>query len=151
MSTGRLTRQPSTSVSKRMRAVRTAGTAPELRVREIANRIGLRYRINVGSLLGKPDLANKTRKWVVFVHGCFWHGHACKKGRHPKINLDFWKGKIEANRRRDRERARQLAARGFSVVTVWQCELDDERRVVGRLSELMPRRKKSVVRRRGDR
>jgi DNA mismatch endonuclease (patch repair protein) len=149
MPIGRLTRQPSASVSKRMKAVRIAGTEPELRVRKIANKAGLHYRINVGSLPGKPDLANKTHKWAVFVHGCFWHGHPCKRGLYPRINLDFWSKKIEGNRRRDRARVRQLVASGFSVLTVWQCELDDERRVLGRLSRLMP--KESIVRRRGDR
>jgi DNA mismatch endonuclease (patch repair protein) len=128
-----------------MSAVRTMGTAPEMTVRRIARKIGLRYRSNVESLLGKPDLANKTHRWAIFVHGCFWHGHACEKGQLPKINLDFWKRKIEANQRRDRTRMRQLRLRGFCVLTVWQCELRSEARVANKLQRLMPNRRRSVL------
>jgi DNA mismatch endonuclease (patch repair protein) len=136
----------SDSVSYRMKAVRVSGTGPELRVRRIASLMGLRYQVNVRSVPGRPDLASKKSKWAVFVHGCFWHGHSCKRGRCPKTNAVFWKDKIRENRMRDRTVARQLRAGGFRVITIWQCELDNEVRVMNRLSTLAPVENKSGVR-----
>jgi DNA mismatch endonuclease (patch repair protein) len=115
--------EPPAHVSKRMRAVRTSGTALELAVRKLIWNMGFRYRTNVTTLPGKPDLANKKQGWAIFVNGCMWHGHACAKSRQPKINTAFWREKIKANRRRDARNRNQLREAGIAVLTIWQCEL----------------------------
>lgn len=89
---------------------------------------GLKYRINVRSLPGSPDLANKSRKFAVFVHGCFWHRHArCRYATVPKTNVQFWLDKFEANVRRDRKARKALEKRGFRVIVVWECDLRTQR------------------------
>lgn len=116
-------RKPKAHISRRMRAVRTSGTNLELAVREMVRSIGVRYRTNVATLPGKPDLANKRQGWAILVNGCMWHGHACAKHRQSKVNKDFWREKILTNRRRDARNRNQLRKAGMSVLTVWQCEL----------------------------
>lgn len=130
-----------------MRAVRRSGTAPELAIRKIVRGLGARYRLNHPSLPGRPDLANRSAGWAIFVHGCFWHGHRnCKKtkggrtGRIPKSNADKWRSKIEANRTRDRLKARELKGLGLRVLTIWECELRHLPQVVRKLSNFLDRR-----------
>lgn len=127
--------EPSPQVTKRMRAVRTSGTSLEIAARELFRRSGARYRLNVKSLPGSPDLANKNRKWAVFVNGCMWHGHNCKLGELPKSNSDFWSDKIKTNRLRDARDIRELRDDGFAVLVIWQCELKKkqllEKRIIG--------------------
>lgn len=85
---------------------------------------GFRYRRNVKSLPGSPDFANVTRKWAIFVNGCFWHNHTnCRRASIPRNNQQFWLGKFEANRARDAQAIRELRRRGFLVRIVWECEL----------------------------
>jgi DNA mismatch endonuclease, patch repair protein len=115
--------KPKPHVSKRMRTVRTSSTNLELAVRELVRDMGIRYRANVGTLPGKPDLANKRQGWAIMVNGCMWHGHACAKDRQPKVNIGFWREKIRTNRRRDARNRNQLRKAGMVVLTVWQCEL----------------------------
>ena len=111
-----------------MRAVRSADTAPERAVRAAACALGYRrrYRLNGAALTGKPDLVFASLGKVVFVHGCFWHGHTCKRGaRQPKDNADYWRAKISRNRARDRAALRALRAAGWSALVVWECETRD--------------------------
>jgi len=111
--------------SARMRRIRRAGTKPELIVRKWLTSQGVRYTVNNADLPGSPDLANRSRKWAIFVHGCFWHGHErCRLATLPKRNREFWRGKIESNRLRDQSKEAQLAAMGFTVLTFWQCEVE---------------------------
>lgn len=125
-----------------MRRVRQAGTPAEDQVAKICRELGISYRRNVKSLPGTPDLANKTRRWAIFVNGCFWHAHTgCKKATVPKRNNEFWTSKFEANRRRDARKIRQLRALGYRVILVWECEAY-EARLSQRLSNL---RKSCVV------
>ena len=112
-----------------MQSVRCERTPIEMTVSSLLNKMGARHGRNVTSLPGSPDIANKSRRWAVFVHGCFWHGHAnCKKtkggprGRIPIANRAFWSEKIAANRRRDARKARSLREQGYRVLTVWECE-----------------------------
>lgn len=127
------------AVSIRMRRIRQAGTAPELRVRELVRTLGHRFRTEVRTLPGSPDLANQRAGWAIFVHGCFWHGHAgCKLYRLPKTNPEFWQQKVDANRARDRRKNAALRALGLRVVVVWQCELKDAERLLRRLAKLLP-------------
>ncbi|WP_404989715.1 very short patch repair endonuclease [Caballeronia sp. LZ062] len=108
-----------------MRAVRTKNTGPELLVRRTLHRLGYRYRLHVKELSGSPDIVFAGRKKLIFVHGCYWHGHFCKKGALPKSGLQYWAPKIGANRLRDEANIRSLTADGWAVLTLWQCELND--------------------------
>lgn len=124
-----------------MKLVRRGGTAPELAVRKILSKLGLRYRLNVRSLPGTPDVANQAARWALFVHGCFWHRHAgCRLASTPKSNQAFWSRKFDANVARDARKERALVAAGFRVVTVWQCELADPSTLERRLAREIPRR-----------
>jgi DNA mismatch endonuclease (patch repair protein) len=135
--------KPDAATSTRMQAIRQKGTEPELRVRRLLTRAGLRYRICPADLPGRPDLANKSKRWAVFVHGCFWHAHPnCRLATVPKMNRAFWIEKLTANRARDATKAQALRKLGYKVVTVWQCELDDPRlpqTLVRRLTSSTPR------------
>ncbi len=107
-----------------MRAVKSKDTKPELRLRKALHALGFRYRLNVKDLPGKPDLVFPRHRAVLFVHGCFWHGHGCKRGRRkPKSNAQYWRDKIAKNRARDRKNKKALEAMGWRVITVWECEI----------------------------
>lgn len=109
-----------------MRAVRGKDTGPELKVRRAAHALGYRFRLHRKDLPGSPDLVFPRLKTVVFVHGCFWHGHDCARGaRTPKTNTDYWRAKIARNVARDARTAAELAALGWKVETLWECELKD--------------------------
>jgi DNA mismatch endonuclease (patch repair protein) len=109
-----------------MRRVKGAGTTPELTVRRLIWSLGGRYRLNRADLPGKPDIVLPGRRLAVFVHGCFWHGHDCARGaRTPKANRGYWTQKIGRNRARDGAARSALAAAGWRVETIWECELKD--------------------------
>lgn len=109
--------------SRIMKSVATRNTGPELSVRRVLHKLGYRYRLHGKNLPGRPDIVFPSRKKVVFVHGCFWHGHNCNKGRLPKSRPEYWAPKIEANQARDARAASALAVAGWQSLTVWQCEL----------------------------
>ena len=127
-----------------MRAVRQRHTAPELAVRAIVRSLNVGYRVCAKHLPGRPDLSNKSRAWCIFVHGCFWHGHSCRRGRLPKTNLDFWEPKIASNRARDAAATKLLRAAGFRVFTVWQCQLSQTAAVQRRLARFLHERSKKA-------
>ncbi|WP_278069708.1 very short patch repair endonuclease [Brevundimonas sp. LF-1] len=107
-----------------MRRVKGRDTGPEIKVRRALRAAGIGYRLGGCGLPGRPDLVMKGRKTVVFVHGCFWHGHDCPRGaRQPKGNADYWIAKIDRNRARDARVADELAAAGWRVLTLWECDL----------------------------
>jgi DNA mismatch endonuclease (patch repair protein) len=140
---------PAPDTSTRMRAVRQRDTAPELQARRILHRLGARFRVCPPDLPGRPDIANKSRKWCVFVHGCFWHGHsACMLARLPRTNNRWWTEKISANKRRDARKEAAMRELGFRVAVVWQCELFDEASVARRLRSLLALTRKRPRRRR---
>ena len=113
-----------------MKRVRQTRTAPEDSVAAILRELAVRYRRNTKSLPGSPDFSNVSSGWAVFVHGCFWHGHeGCERAKLPKHNRAQWSAKLSDNRARDARKCAELASRGLRVRTVWQCELDDARRV----------------------
>jgi DNA mismatch endonuclease (patch repair protein) len=120
-----------------MQSVKTKDTTPEWAVRRLLHRLGYRYRLHVRELPGKPDMVFPGRKKIVFVHGCYWHGHGCKIGRLPKSRLDYWEPKIEANKARDAARQAELEALGWSVLTVWQCETKHLAELEGRLRQFL--------------
>ncbi len=105
-----------------MRKVRQRDTAPELAVRRFLHRAGLRFRLHVAGMPGTPDIVLPKYRTVVFVHGCFWHGHTCAHGAvRAKTNGAYWDAKIAANRARDQRKARALKALGWKVECVWEC------------------------------
>lgn len=114
------------ATSKRMKRVRRSGTDPELVVRSLLRDLGTAYRIRNPDLPGNPDLANRKRRWAIFVHGCFWHGHSnCSRAKLPVRNQSYWSAKIQRNRARDVAAIRALRLRGFAVLVIWECELRD--------------------------
>lgn len=109
---------------RNMAAIRGKDTKPEILVRKFLFSRGFRYRLNHPRLPGHPDLVLRKYRTVIFVNGCFWHGHEnCKYFRLPKTNIDFWKNKIEQNKERDKKEQCQLAAMGWHCITVWECQL----------------------------
>lgn len=111
-------------------------TKPEALVRKFLFSRGFRYRKNDKRYPGKPDIVLPKYKTVVFIHGCFWHGHSCKKGHVPQSNIGFWQTKLLKNRERDLRNEAALAALGFRVLTVWECELSNKRLREERLTRL---------------
>ena len=110
--------------SELMSHIRSTNTKPEVALRRALWRRGFRYRVNVKNLPGSPDIVLPKHRTVVFVHGCFWHGHnGCKEFTVPKTNTEFWVKKVARNQERDQEVWRKLEAKGWSVVIVWECEL----------------------------
>lgn len=132
--------------SEWMRRVRTTGTRAELRVGDVLRGIGASYRRNVRTLPGSPDFANKTRKWAIFVNGCFWHHHTnCRRATVPKTNFEFWSDKFTRNRRRDANAIRSLRAMGFRVAIIWECQVGDLVRLSVSLSEILEPRRVDVA------
>ncbi len=107
-----------------MSAIRGKNTKPEIVVRKFLFGRGFRYRLNHPRLPGHPDIVLRKYRTVIFVNGCFWHGHDnCKYYRLPKTNVDFWRKKVERNKMRDVEEQRQLATMGWHCITIWECQL----------------------------
>ena len=100
-------------------------TKPEILVRKFLFSKGFRYRINVKTLPGKPDIVLPKYKTVIFINGCFWHGHNCKKGKLPSSNIDFWREKISNNKSRDDKNSDLLIKLGWKVIIIWQCEISN--------------------------
>ena len=129
-----------TERSERMGRVRCKDSKPEMVVRRLVHRMGYRYRLHRRDLPGSPDLVLSSRKKTVFVHGCFWHRHpdpACKLARLPKTRLDFWKPKLEGNRRRDQENELKLDEMGWEVLVVWECQTRDSKQLESNLRVFM--------------
>lgn len=120
-----------------MRAVKSANTAPEIKVRKAAHNLGARFRLGGRGLPGKPDLVFPARRIALFVHGCFWHGHDCARGaRMPATNRDYWQAKIARNMSRDKTNLSALKKLGWKPAVVWECETRDTLR----LSRLLARK-----------
>lgn len=122
-----------------MRLVKGRDTTPEMKVRRALTRLGARYRLHRKDLPGNPDIVMPGRRLVIFVHGCFWHGHDCARGsRVPKQNRDYWVAKVGRNVARDARNAEALAAAGWRVETIWECDLKDAAALKARLMNLLP-------------
>lgn len=119
--------------SRLMAKVGPQNTGPELRVRSLLHRMGYRFRVHRKDLPGTPDIVLPGRKVVVFVHGCFWHGHECRVGKMPKSRTEYWGPKIEANRSRDVRKRRELRKLGWRVLEVWECDLKDESKLARKI------------------
>jgi len=112
--------------STRMGLIKNKNTVPELKIRRLVFRLGYRYRLHDNALPGKPDLVFKARRKVIFIHGCFWHRHKCSMGRLPKSKTDFWLPKLEQNRLRDLDNLKRLEELGWSTLTIWECQLNED-------------------------
>ncbi len=111
--------------SRLMAKVKRSNTKPEVIVRKLLHARGWRYRLHVKGMPGTPDIVFSSRRAVLFVNGCFWHGHTCRLGRLPSTRPEFWGPKIQANRERDRRKIDQLIADGWRAMTIWQCSLKE--------------------------
>ena len=121
-----------------MRRVKGRNTTPELVVRKALTRLGARYRLHRKDLPGSPDVVLPGRRLALFVHGCFWHGHDCARGaRTPKQNREYWTAKVARNRARDAANRAALAAAGWRVESLWECELKDAAALDSRLADLL--------------
>jgi DNA mismatch endonuclease, patch repair protein len=107
-----------------MSQVRGQDTTPEIKVRSMTHRLGYRFRLHRKDLPGNPDLVFPSRKKVIFVHGCFWHGHNCSRGgRIPKTNTEYWSEKLSKNIERDRKNQEALRSLGWEILIIWECDL----------------------------
>lgn len=120
-----------------MSKVRSKDTRPELVVRSLVHRMGYRFRLHRKDLPGTPDLAFPSRKKAIFVHGCFWHGHRCKRGTLPSTNVEFWREKIGRNRVRDDKAKRALRRSQWKYLVVWECELRDNHVLKRKLTKFL--------------
>jgi len=126
--------------SERMSRVRAKDTKPEMIVRRLVHGMGYRYRLHDRQLPGSPDLVFRSRRKVVFVHGCFWHRHpdsSCKLARMPKSRQDFWGPKLEGNRERDERNREALDREGWRQMVVWECECRHEEQLRNKLRDFL--------------
>jgi DNA mismatch endonuclease (patch repair protein) len=123
--------------SENMRRIRAVGTGPEAVVRKLLRAAGLKFRRYPKSIPGHPDFIIGGTDVVIFVNGCFWHGHRCIRGRKPKSNTAYWNAKLERNVKRDRRIARVLRQEGWKRVVIWECELKKIPRLGSRLLRLL--------------
>lgn len=112
-----------TSRSAQMALIKSKNTKPEMLVRRLIHRMGYRYRLHRSDLPGKPDLVFISKKKIIFINGCFWHGHHCHLGRIPKSRIEFWTKKINDNKERDIQNIKKLYAMGWSILLLWECKL----------------------------
>jgi DNA mismatch endonuclease (patch repair protein) len=121
-----------------MARVKSQGTQPEKLIRRIFTDLGARYRLHRKDLPGSPDVVMPGRRLAIFVHGCFWHGHDCARGsRVPKANREYWLAKVARNTARDGRNVSDLAAGGWRVETVWECQMKDREALRARLAALL--------------
>lgn len=123
--------------SRLMSRVGGKNTRPEMFVRRVAHSLGYRYRLHVSGLPGRPDLVFASRHKVIFVHGCFWHGHGCKRGVPPVSNVNFWNAKLTWNRERDIANIRKLRLDGWRVLVLWECQIADAEKLGRRLRRFL--------------
>ena len=110
-----------------MSQIKGKNTKPELIVRKILHRSGYRYCLHAKKLPGKPDIVLPKYHKIIFVHGCFWHGHKCRAGRNtPKSKKKYWHEKLNKNKIRDKKHLIDLSALGWEVLVVWECEVREE-------------------------
>ena len=124
--------------NRTMRAVRSTDTSPELLVRRLIFSLGYRYRLHGRKLPGCPDILFPAQRKVIFVHGCFWHGHACASGKNrPKTNVSYWEQKLARTRARDEQNRVRLAALKWRILILWECELRKTSRLRRRITRFL--------------
>lgn len=135
--------------SANMRAIRSKGMRPELKVRSLVHTLGYRFRLHRKDLPGKPDLVFGPRRKVIFVHGCFWHSHNCKTAHVPKSNREYWVPKLERNKTRDGRNIETLKISGWQCFVIWECETRNEELLTKRLTAFLgnAKRRRKTARR----
>ena len=123
--------------SEVMRRIRGKDTKPEMLLRSALHRAGFRFRLHRRSLPGAPDIVFPGRRKAIFVHGCFWHSHRCKRARKPASNRDYWIPKLAENKKRDARNRRRLTALGWSSLVVWECQLRTMDRVMEKVEKFL--------------
>lgn len=125
---------------RNMSAIRGKNTAPELAVRKLLHHFGFRFRLHDRTLPGTPDIVLPKYRTVVMVHGCFWHMHGCALTKIPQTRKDFWIAKLEKNRARDKEQEVLLQSSGWTVITIWECDLKKEEALKAKLQLLFDKK-----------
>ena len=125
-----------------MSRIGSKNTKPEIMLRKALHRLGYRFQLHVKTLQGKPDIVFPNYHTVIQVRGCFWHGHNCIDGHMPKSNKEYWKPKLLYNKRRDRKNDRTLRDKGWTVITVWECRIRNQKglgKQVNRICNILER------------
>lgn len=140
--------------SQMMAGVRSKNTKPELFIRKTLYALGFRYRLHGKNIPGKPDLVLKKYNALIFIHGCFWHGHDCHLFKLPKTRTEFWQNKIRTNKERDDRIIQELTDKGWRIATIWECGLRGKRRMnpdelIEKLASWISSDKSSIVLQRG--
>lgn len=121
-----------------MAAVRGSDTRPEIIVRSIVHRLGFRFRKHKSGLPGNPDIVLARYHKIIFVHGCFWHGHRkCKRSSRPSSNRSFWEEKLDKNIRRDKKNMRILKSQGWKIIVVWGCQFKNEHKLYDGIAKFL--------------
>lgn len=124
--------------SARMSLIRSKNTNPEMIVRRLVHSLGFRYRLHVRALPGSPDLVLPRWRTAVFIHGCFWHQHSCRRGkRMPKSRANYWRPKLHGNKARDRQTMQKLRRDGWRVLVLWECQTSDPERLARRVTSFL--------------
>ena len=124
-----------------MSRIRAKNTKPELSVRKFLYDNGIRYRLHNKNIIGKPDISINKYKVTIFVNGCYWHRHGCKKTTTPKSNTEFWENKFSENVERDKKNYKRLKDQGWSVNIIWECQVND----IDILQNLVDALKKEII------
>jgi len=120
-----------------MASVRNKNTIPEVRLRKALFKLGYRYKINDKTLPGSPDIVLPKYKTVIFVHGCFWHGHtSCKNSIKPNSNIEFWKNKIQKNILRDQKVNYELQKMKWNILIIWSCEINNQKSLAFKIEQI---------------
>lgn len=124
--------------SQCMARIRGKDTKPEMLVRSLVHRLGYRFRLHAAGLPGRPDLVLRSRRKVIFVHGCFWHQHPrCRFATRPATRPEFWAAKLDGNSARDRRVRRELTREGWGVLVIWECQTRDVEQLESRLRKFI--------------
>jgi DNA mismatch endonuclease, patch repair protein len=123
--------------SQNMARVRNKNTTPELRVRKTLHRLGFRFRLHRSDLPGNPDIVLPRHHKIVLVHGCFWHGHNCPRGKRPTTRQDFWNLKLDGNQKRDKANQCKLKELGWKILVVWECQVKNTDNLEKQLLDFM--------------
>ncbi len=126
--------------SRIMSHISGKNTKPEILVRSLLHRMGYRFRIHKKDLPGRPDICLPKHKKVIFVHGCFWHGHEnCSRSKRPTTNVEFWNKKIDGNIERDKENIKKLRRLGWQTLMIWTCEIKNQEELKNKLISFIER------------
>jgi len=128
-----------------MASISGKNTKPEIMVRKFLFRNGFRFRINVNTMPGKPDIVLRKYKTIIFIHGCFWHGHKnCSKAKLPTTNTEFWTTKILGNIKRDIKLNSELKQQGWQIITVWECKTKNSKIFAKEMNKIITRLKNNI-------